>query len=303
MNRKKKICIVIIIVLTFVILGNLLLFFTKKDIKVAKNQENQLQDENIATENSINNVIDENTITQNEISENTAITETQDTVANSNVNDTKKVTVESTPKVAQNSKSQVAVVPKKETVTETQVAEKQETQENKQEEPKEESSSQVSQTNVEKYVRNDSMISRIKQVIQNNETQDMKRIRIFISSVQSEFTEERAMLCHYIRTDALLGKFFEPFIFEEVPANELPASHVYLKEVELCDIYLGLYGNMYGYEDETGTEDIINKCRDYGLKTPEFHQEEDFKVIIWRAAESQDVPKAIQDDPKELANL
>ena len=60
---------------------------------------------------------------------------------------------------------------------------------------------------------------------------------------------------------------------------------------------------MYGYEDETGTEDIINKCRDYGLKTPEFHQEEDFKVIIWRAAESQDVPKAIQDDPKELANL
>lgn len=138
----------------------------------------------------------------------------------------------------------------------------------------------------------------------------MKRIRIFISSVQSEFTEERAMLCHYIRTDALLGKFFEPFIFEEVPANELPASHVYLKEVELCDIYLGLYGNMYGYEDGTGTEDIINKCRDYGLKTPEFHQEEDFKVIIWRAAESQDVPKAIQDDPKaiqddpkELANL
>ena len=138
----------------------------------------------------------------------------------------------------------------------------------------------------------------------------MKRIRIFISSVQSEFTEERAMLCHYIRTDALLGKFFEPFIFEEVPANELPASHVYLKEVELCDIYLGLYGNLYGYEDGTGTEDIINKCRDYGLKTPEFHQEEDFKVIIWRAAESQDVPKAIQDDPKaiqddpkELANL
>ena len=174
MNRKKKICIVIIIVLTFVILGNLLLFFTKKDIEVAENQENQLQEENIATEDSINNVIDENTITQNEVTENTAIAEAQDTMADSNVNNTKKVTVESTPKVAQNSKSQVTVVPKKETATETQVAEKQETQEDKQEETKEESSSQVSQTNVEKYVRNDSMISRIKQVIQNNETQDMK---------------------------------------------------------------------------------------------------------------------------------
>ena len=64
----------------------------------------------------------------------------------------------------------------------------------------------------------------------------MKRIKIFISSVQSEFAEERAMLCHYIRTDVLLGKFFEPFIFEEVPANEYPTSHVYLKEVELSDI-------------------------------------------------------------------
>ena len=80
----------------------------------------------------------------------------------------------------------------------------------------------------------------------------MKRIKIFISSVQSEFAEERAMLCRYIRTDVLLGKFFEPFIFEEVPANEYPTSHVYLKEVELCDIYLGLYGNLYGYEDEEG---------------------------------------------------
>ena len=90
----------------------------------------------------------------------------------------------------------------------------------------------------------------------------MKRIKIFISSVQREFAEERAMLCHYIRTDALLGKFFEPFIFEEVPANEFPTSHVYLREVEMCDIYLGLYGNLYGYEDEEG---ISPTEREYDL--------------------------------------
>ena len=199
MNRKKKICIVIIIVLAFVILGSLL--FYKKDIKVAENQENKTQKENIVTENSINNEIDENTITQNEVTENNTITESQDTMADSNVNNTKKVTVESTPKVAQNSKSQVAVVPKKETATETQVAEKQETQENKQEKTKEESSLQVSQTNVEKYVRNDSMISRIKQVIQNNETQDMKTFGYNIvidSSIKNQtnqftFTESRVI--------------------------------------------------------------------------------------------------------------
>ena len=90
----------------------------------------------------------------------------------------------------------------------------------------------------------------------------MRRIRIFISSVQSEFVEERTMLCYYIRTDALLGKFFEPFIFEEVPANEFPTNHIYLKEVEMCDIYLGLYGNLYGYEDAEG---ISPTEREYDL--------------------------------------
>lgn len=50
----------------------------------------------------------------------------------------------------------------------------------------------------------------------------MKRIKIFISSVQREFAEERAMLCHYIRTDVLLGKFFEPFYLKKFqPMNIL----------------------------------------------------------------------------------
>jgi ATP-dependent DNA helicase RecG len=32
----------------------------------------------------------------------------------------------------------------------------------------------------------------------------------------------------------------------------------------------------------TGTRDIVDKCRAIGLKAPEFIQEEDFKVILWR---------------------
>ena len=97
----------------------------------------------------------------------------------------------------------------------------------------------------------------------------MRRIKIFISSVQSEFSKERAMLCHYIRTDVLLGKFFEPFIFEEVPANEYPISHVYLNEVKLCDIYLGLYGNLYGYEDAEGVSPDVYKRQGYWKATEE----------------------------------
>ena len=80
----------------------------------------------------------------------------------------------------------------------------------------------------------------------------MKRIKIFISSVQSDFAQERAMLGQYISQDALLGKFFETFLFEDVPANAASPQQVYLSEVEMSDIYLGLYGNRYGYEDAEG---------------------------------------------------
>ena len=80
----------------------------------------------------------------------------------------------------------------------------------------------------------------------------MERQRIFISSVQSEFQHERKQLAEYIRSDALLGKFFVPFIFEELPAINLSAQEAYLHEAEHCDIYLGIYGELYGNEDEQG---------------------------------------------------
>ena len=80
----------------------------------------------------------------------------------------------------------------------------------------------------------------------------MRRIKIFISSVQSEFVEERRMLKTYISTDALLSSFFDVFIFEDMPAYEETVQTVYLQEVSECDIYIGLLGNLYGYEDSKG---------------------------------------------------
>ena len=67
----------------------------------------------------------------------------------------------------------------------------------------------------------------------------MKPIRIFISSVQKEFSTERAVLRDYLRGDALMRRFFEPFLFEDVPAADRRADELYLAEVEQCDIYLG----------------------------------------------------------------
>ena len=74
----------------------------------------------------------------------------------------------------------------------------------------------------------------------------MAKKKIFISSVQSEFQEERLALHEYLHADPLLGKFFEPFVFELFPASDQSTQSLYLKEVEQCDIYLGLFGKSYG---------------------------------------------------------
>ena len=80
----------------------------------------------------------------------------------------------------------------------------------------------------------------------------MAEIRVFISSVQREFAQERRQLCDYIRTDSLLGQFFVPFIFEDMPATEVSAQKAYLSQAAECHIYLGIFGTQYGYEDADG---------------------------------------------------
>ena len=80
----------------------------------------------------------------------------------------------------------------------------------------------------------------------------MTPLRIFISSVQTEFAQERAALRDYLRGDPLMRRFFEVFLFEEVPASDQRPDALYLDEVERCDLYVGLFGGDYGTEDAEG---------------------------------------------------
>ena len=80
----------------------------------------------------------------------------------------------------------------------------------------------------------------------------MNPLRIFVSSVQSEFAEERVVLRDYVRGDALMRRFFDVFLFEDVPASDRQPNELYLNEVERSDIYVGLFGSEYGTEDNEG---------------------------------------------------
>ena len=69
---------------------------------------------------------------------------------------------------------------------------------------------------------------------------------IFVSSVQKELAEERAAVRDFVRGDALLRRFFDVFLFEDLPASDRRTDEVYLDEVGRCDLYLGIFGSEYG---------------------------------------------------------
>ena len=78
------------------------------------------------------------------------------------------------------------------------------------------------------------------------------KYKIFISSVQKEFKDERKALRDYIHSDALLSRFFEVFLFEDLPASGRYPDKAYIDEVKKSDIYIGLFGDQYGVVDEKG---------------------------------------------------
>ena len=76
------------------------------------------------------------------------------------------------------------------------------------------------------------------------------RSRIFISSVQTEFSEERKALREYLRNDPVMQRCFDDvFLFEDLPASDNHPESLYLDEVKQSDVYVGLFGNNYGNEE------------------------------------------------------
>ena len=49
-----------------------------------------------------------------------------------------------------------------------------------------------------------------------------------------------------------MRRFFDVFLFEDVPATDRRPDEVYLGEVEGCDVFVGLLGQSYGREDAEG---------------------------------------------------
>lgn len=70
--------------------------------------------------------------------------------------------------------------------------------------------------------------------------------KVFISSNQSEFEEERKFLFEEISKDPYLNRNVELFVFEADISRAFPANEVFINQVEESDIYIGLIGSNYG---------------------------------------------------------
>lgn len=177
--NKKKICIVIIGVLILIILACILInIFTRKNISVSNNGKNTIQEENTIVKNEIvgNNsaVVDEN-IVKNDVLQDTNISK-EEKIKTSNNKEISKETIQNNQKVKsnkeQNHKVQVPVT----STEETQAKPQENINNNKEDKPTSVPSQKPvkPEENTEKYIRNDNIINKIKQVIKENETANMK---------------------------------------------------------------------------------------------------------------------------------
>lgn len=93
--------------------------------------------------------------------------------------------------------------------------------------------------------------------------------RIFVSSVQKEFAKVRKQFKRFVSKNPALRRLFDTFVFEEdVVACDRRTDELYIDELRKCDIYIGLIGKEYGYEDADGispTEREFDEATRLGL--------------------------------------
>lgn len=90
------------------------------------------------------------------------------------------------------------------------------------------------------------------------------KYRLFVSSAQKELAVERRAVKERVQNDPVLRRFFEVFLFEDLPASGRRADEVFLTEVDRCDVYVGLFGDAYGFENAAGvspTEQEFERAR------------------------------------------
>ncbi len=95
----------------------------------------------------------------------------------------------------------------------------------------------------------------------------MKKLRIFVSSVQKELEVERVALAGWVSSDPQLADACDVVLFEKEPLSGKRISKPYLACLKTCDIYLLLLDCEYGRPPEplSATHEEYRFARDRGM--------------------------------------
>ena len=121
----------------------------------------------------------------------------------------------------------------------------------------------------------------------------MTKFRIFISSVQREFADERRMLavCHRDYSDngsvqiMLFSDRLEILNPGMLPKGWTAERLLRTHDSKARNLTIAQALNWAGYVEKSGngTESIVRRCLEVGLPKPEYHPDNvDFKAVIWR---------------------
>jgi hypothetical protein len=115
----------------------------------------------------------------------------------------------------------------------------------------------------------------------------MDAIGVFISSKQSEFETERAVLADKIRAIP----FLDPVVAEEWVPERTPVQDVFLDKVRRCPIYVGLFQRIYSEPTEREYRTAMeNPYREVLIYVKECRGERDPRLAqLVEAARSQHV--------------
>lgn len=72
-------------------------------------------------------------------------------------------------------------------------------------------------------------------------------VKVFISSNQTEFADERKFVYDELKKDSYFNRNVELFVFEEDIARNVPANEVFLNEIGESDVYIGLIATLWQY--------------------------------------------------------
>jgi MoaA/NifB/PqqE/SkfB family radical SAM enzyme len=112
-------------------------------------------------------------------------------------------------------------------------------------------------------------------------------VRVFVSSTYSDLIDHRAAVI-----DMLLRMNLAPSAMEHFGSRSAEPAQACLEEIDRCDVFIGIYGSRYGYQNVPGGPSITEQEFDHALRRRD-------KILILCYVLADRIEPAVTGEPQE----